>query len=102
MRISGDSLRGRTVIGADGRAIGEVTNILFDSEGWKVECLEVKLRREVGDELGVSHRMFQSATLEIPIRAVQSIGDAVVLSSSIEKLRELANPPAEPPQPAVH
>lgn len=90
------------MIGADGRAIGEVTNFVVDSDGWRIAGLEVKLRRDIGDELGVSHRMFQSATLEIPIRAVQSVGDAVVLSSSLDHLRELANPPSESPQPSMH
>lgn len=92
MRISDELLRGRTVIGADGRAIGEVTGVMIDSETWGVATLQIKLRREVGDTLGIHHRMFQSPVMELPIQTVQSVGDAVILSMSIENLRELVTP----------
>jgi sporulation protein YlmC with PRC-barrel domain len=67
------------VIAADGQAIGEVAAIFLDSNLWKVESLQVKLRREVADQLGASRGMFHAGTLELPVSMVQSVGDAVIL-----------------------
>ena len=78
MRLSDENLRGRTVIAADGQAIGEITGLFLDSEAWKVESLRVKLRNEVADQLGATRGMFHAGTLEIPTRMVQSVGDAVI------------------------
>ena len=80
MRLSDENLRGRTVIAADGQAIGEIVALFLDSDAWRVESLQVKLRNEVADQLGATRGMFHAGTLEMPIRMVQSVGDAVVLS----------------------
>ena len=96
MRISDESLRGRTVIAADGQAIGEVAALFLDSASWRVESLEVKLRNEAADQLGAARGMFHAGALEIPIRMVQSVGDAVVLSVAADKLRQVLPATGEP------
>ena len=63
------------MIAADGQAIGEVAALFLDSDAWRVESLQVKLRNEVADQLGAGGGMFHAGTVEIPIRMVQSIGD---------------------------
>ncbi len=91
------------MIGADGRAIGEVVGILLDSDGWQISALQVRLRKGVGEHLGMKSKMFSSAEIEIPRQALQSVGDAVVLSISVDSLRELAGAHAAPeaePAPA--
>src|SRR4051794_17837760 len=89
MRLSDENLRGRTVIAADGQAIGEIAAIFLDSSAWQVEALQVKLRNNVADQLGATRGMFHAGTLEIPIRMVQSIGDAIVLSVAAQELRQV-------------
>src|SRR3954447_19140650 len=89
MRLSDENLRGRTVIAADGQAIGEVASLFLDSDAWRVESLQIKLRKEVADQLGAARGMFHAGTLEIPTRMVQSVGDAVVLSAATHELREV-------------
>lgn len=96
MRLSDENLRGRTVIGADGRAVGEVAALFLDSDAWSVESLQVKLRKDVADQLGASRTMFHAGTVEIPIRLVQSVGDAVVLSVAVDALREVLPGAGEP------
>lgn len=88
MRMSDENLRGRTIIAADGQAIGEISALFLDN-AWRVESLQVKLRNEVADQLGATRSMFHSGTLELPIRMVQSVGDAVVLSVAAHELREV-------------
>jgi sporulation protein YlmC with PRC-barrel domain len=89
MRLSDENLRGRTVIGADGQAVGEVAALFLDSDAWGIESLQVKLRKEIADRLGASRSVFRAGTVEIPIRLIQSVGDAVVLSVAVDGLRQV-------------
>ena len=86
MRLSDENLHGRTVIAADGQMIGEIAALFLDSDSWRVESLQVKLRKEVADQLGATRGMFRAGTLEMPIRMVQSVGDTVVLSVATHDL----------------
>src|SRR4026208_1417517 len=91
MRISDEHLRGRTVISSDGKALGEIVTLFLDNATWVVEALDVKLRNEAADEIGANRGIFKlkAATLEIPVRMIQSVGDAVVLSVALQGLRKL-------------
>ena len=89
MRLSDENLRGRTVIGADGRAVGEIAALFLDSDGWVVESLHVKLRKDVADQLGASRTVFHAGTIELPTRLVQSVADAVVLTVPVDGLRDV-------------
>lgn len=77
------------MIAADGQAIGDVAAVLFDSDVWKVESLQIRLRKEVADQLGATRGMFHAETLELPVRMIQSVGDAVILSLPAVELRQL-------------
>jgi len=100
MRLSDGNLRGRTVIASDGRAIGEVTGLFLASDALRVESLQVKLRRDIADHLGASHGLFHAGALELPMRVVQSVGDAVILSVGLDDLRQLL--PSGPEPAAAH
>jgi len=89
MRLSDENLRGRTVIAADGLAVGEIAALFLDSVAWSVESIQVKLRKEIADQLGASRTIFHAGTIEVPIRLIQSVGDAVVLSVPVAGLREV-------------
>lgn len=100
MRVSDESLRGRNVIASDGVAIGQVTALFLDANQWRVESLQVKLHKDIADRVGAEHTWFRAGALEIPTRAIQSVGDAVVLSVAVDELRRLlpaAGEPAAPP-----
>ena len=77
------------MIAADGQAIGEVAAVFFDSDAWQVDALRIKLRKEVADQLGATRGMFHAGTLELPVRLVQSVGDAIVLSVPALELRQV-------------
>lgn len=89
MRISDERLRGMTVIAADGQAVGEVDAVFMDTDGWLVEALKIKVRKEVVDRLGATHSVFRAGSVEVPIRVVQSTSDAVILTVGVDELREL-------------
>lgn len=89
MRVSDDNLRGRTVIGSDGLAIGEVTAAFIDTAAWRVESIRVTLRKDIADRLGAERTMFHAGSIEIPVAMVQSVGDAVVLGAAVDDLRQV-------------
>ena len=101
MRISEEDLRGKTVIAADGQAIGQIISLCLDSETWNVDAVQVTLRRPTAERLGASRSIFHREAIEIPVRLVQSVGDAVVLSVPVDGLRQLL-PPSAPPTEAQH
>lgn len=100
MRLSDDNFRGRTVIASDGLAIGEIAVLFLDSDAWRVESLQVRLRKDIADRLGADRSMFHAGVLEIPTGMVQSVGDAVVLSVPVDELRQVLPGATEsPPAP---
>lgn len=92
MRLSDESLRGKTVISADGHAIGSIAE-LFVSTDWRVESVRIELRKDIADRIGANRTVFHRGTIELPVSFVQSVGDAVVLSVDVEKLREVHRAP---------
>lgn len=93
MRLSDESLRGRTVISADGNAIGSVAELFISSSGWQVESIRIELQKDIADRVGASRTLLHRGAIELPVSFIQSVGDAVVLSIDVEKLREVHRPP---------
>jgi sporulation protein YlmC with PRC-barrel domain len=88
MPVSDEDLRGRTVIAADGQAIGEVASLSIDTAAWTIVALEVKLSKLAAEQLGASRGLLRAATIELPVRVVQSVKDAVLLSLPTQELRQ--------------
>jgi sporulation protein YlmC with PRC-barrel domain len=100
MQISDDELRGRPVITADGQVLGEIKRLFLDTDRLNVTGLLIEMRKGSADQLGASRSMFHAAAIELPIGAVQSIGETVVLSVRLDELRGAAPHDAVPPGPA--
>ena len=89
MQVSDEDVRRRTVIAADGQAIGEVAALFIDTSAWTVTALQIKLHKAAAEQLGAARSILRAATLELPVRMVQSVGDAVLLSVPTLELREI-------------
>ena len=100
MRLSDESLRGRTVIAADGQVIGEVSALFLDAGSWRVESFLIKLHKDIADRIGASRSLLHAGTVEIPTQMIQSVGDAVVLNAPVDELRTVIQSPVES-EPAV-
>ena len=88
MPISDEHLRGRTVIAADGQAIGEVAALSVDTSTWTIVSLQIKLNKSIAEQIGAARGLLRAATLELPVRLVQSVADAVLLSVPTLELRQ--------------
>src|SRR5512140_322248 len=102
MMLSEDALKGRTVISADGHVIGTIRSIFIDPAEWRIATVCVSVRKEIAEQLGVDHGMFQRGVLEIPVRLFQSVGDTAVLGVPAASLRELQRPPQTSQPAPVH
>ncbi|WP_342379377.1 DUF2171 domain-containing protein [Myxococcus stipitatus] len=89
MRFSERVRPGHPVVAAGGQQIGTVDALSIDSETWKVEALQVKLRPEAADQIGAFWNYFHAGRIELPTRIVQSVSDTVVLSVSLDELRQV-------------
>ena len=95
MQVSDEHFRGRSVIAADGQAIGEVAALLIDTSPWTVIALRIKLHNAAAEQLGAARGILHAATLKLPVRMVQSVGDAVLLSVPTLELRQLLQDAAD-------
>ena len=93
MRLSDERLRGRTVISADGNAIGSLVELFISSSDWRVESIRIELQKDIADRIGASRTLLHRGTIELPVSFIQSVGDAVVLSIDVAKLREVHRSP---------
>jgi sporulation protein YlmC with PRC-barrel domain len=89
MRVSDEHFRGRTVIAADGQAIGEVAVLLIDTSAWTVLSLKIKLNKGAAEQIGAARGILHAATMELPVRMVQSVADAVLLTLATPELRHV-------------
>lgn len=93
MRFTDKTLHGRTVISADGKAIGSISEIFISSSDWRVESLRIELQKDIADRIGANRTIFHRGTIELPISFVQSVSDAVILTIAVEQLREAHRSP---------
>ena len=87
MWLSDGELLGRTVIAADGQAVGTVSALLLDTDSWNVGALKVKLRKEMAERLGAARTLFGTGSIELATTTVRSVGDAVLLANDVEGIR---------------
>ena len=88
MRLSAENLHGRTVITADGQAVGAIKSVFLDAAEWRVESISVELRKDIADRIGATRSVFHRGLIELPVQLIQSVGDAVVLAVDVDALRE--------------
>jgi sporulation protein YlmC with PRC-barrel domain len=91
MQVSEDQVRGRTVIGADGRAVGEIVAFTIDTDTWSLAALRLKVRSELAEELGIRRSLFRGSSVDLPVRLIQSVSDAVVLRVPAAELEPLVS-----------
>jgi len=104
MHVKLDELRGRTVIDANGRAIGKVRAALVDMETWVVDTLRIAVARHAAPDLDMHwsfwEALWRPPTVDVSTGQIHAAGDAILLRVSIGDLRE-AVPHTASVQPAA-
>jgi len=103
MRLSDKTLHGRTVVSADGKVIGSISELYINTSDWRVESIGIELNKDIADRIGANRTIFHPGTIELPVSLVQSVSDALVLTVDVEQLREVHRSPATdaPAQPST-
>lgn len=88
MRLPEESLRGRSVLTSDGVNLGQVEGLTVETDGWHVDSLQVKLRKEAAEQIGAERRFMGSSRIPISVQKIQSVQDAIILSVGVGELRQ--------------
>jgi sporulation protein YlmC with PRC-barrel domain len=94
MRLSDETLHHRTVISADGKAIGSISELFISTSDWRIESIRVELNKDIAQRIGATRTLFHRGTIELPVNFIQSVSDTVVLSVDVDQLREAHRAPA--------
>jgi len=68
-------IRGWDVRGADGTKVGEVEDLLIDTAAMKVRYIEVKLEKDVANDVGLSANLLEHDISDATMRAEQQLAE---------------------------
>jgi sporulation protein YlmC with PRC-barrel domain len=83
--ISVEKLSGKSVIGASGIIVGEVTGAEVDTSTWQLTHLKVKLSNQASEDLGFKKR-FRSSTVCMPVTLITAVGDVINIGKTLDEL----------------
>jgi sporulation protein YlmC with PRC-barrel domain len=89
MLIDDGKLRGKKIITADGREVGEVGALEIELDTWKIQWLELKLLRDVLETLGLKKPLFGTIHARLAPERIRSVTDNVVLTVDFAQLGAL-------------
>ena len=88
--MSASQLKGRRVVTQDGLVLGDVFDVVFDTDSWQVIELEVRLRRRSFEALGLQKPVLGTRTIHVTADLVAGVSDALVLKPRLADLRPAA------------
>lgn len=80
-----DELKGKEVVGMNGYKIGKAKGVVI-SDDWKVTHLDVELRADIEEELGMASMPLSHNHLPIEVSKVAGVGDLITLKIPKEQL----------------
>ena len=82
----GNELRDKEVVGLNGWKIGKSRDIIVNPMDWKITDLEVELRGNIENELGMDSIPLAHNRLPISISHIQGVADMIVLKITKEEI----------------
>jgi sporulation protein YlmC with PRC-barrel domain len=79
----------KPAITSDGFMLGEVQSAELDMSNWQIFNLFVALSEEASKKMGFKHPYLGKVIVCLPVSAVESAQDKVILNKTIEELRSL-------------
>ena len=84
--VGSNDLQGKKVYTQGGQEVGVLEGIDVDSGSWQITTIEVKVRREVLEELKLKRPLIGTRTVRIPCSEIAGVADTVVLRPSLADL----------------
>jgi sporulation protein YlmC with PRC-barrel domain len=88
MPLSIEELLGKSVIGAAGNYIGEVSNIDIDPETWQITHLHIKLSGKAAKEFCIKKRPLKKANIRLSTAVISNVNLIIRLNQSLKELKE--------------
>ena len=95
--VSLNELTGKKVVSVNGDAIGEVKDVEFDINDWKITHLQIKLSDKAAVELGYKKTTGSVGRLSMtrgtnmvymPISLISAVGDIITISKTLLEITE--------------
>lgn len=80
---------GMKVVGANGRMLGDVDDLVIDEETWRVTGLFIRVNSDAIGELGLEKPFWSRARFEVPVSHVAGATDIVVLRTTLAEFANL-------------
>jgi sporulation protein YlmC with PRC-barrel domain len=87
--VFSEAIKDKKVVGANGVLIGQVEDIDFSPDTWKVTHFLVRLQDEVVRQLGYKSGIRTKQNVLIPVDAIDKIGYVVTIKHRIKNLSDL-------------
>lgn len=81
-------LRGKTVANRNGHLIGEVAELIFDTDSWRVTDLQIRIEKATAKEMGLKAPLFGSLLLLVETTRVASTSDQIILDIPVEGFKD--------------
>ena len=82
----GNELRDKEVVGLNGWKIGKSRDVIVNPMEWRITDLEVELRGNIENELGMDSIPLAHNRLPISISHVQGVADVIILKITKEEI----------------
>lgn len=91
--MSSRDARGKKVWSQDGREVGELDGLEIAPDEWVIRGVDIKVRREVLEEMGLKKPLMGTQTVRIAPDEVSGISDAVILKSPLASIAHTGGKP---------
>lgn len=81
-------LVGKTVATSEGNIIGEVNEVIIDTDTWRASDLQVKIEKSTGKEMGLKTPFIGSLLVLVEATRVTSAADQIIIDVSVDEFKE--------------
>jgi sporulation protein YlmC with PRC-barrel domain len=79
-------LKGKAIITADGKSVGELVDVSIDERSWRVVSIIVDVEPSLASLFGVGMKLLKSPLVRIAAGTVEHVGDVVKLAVELDQL----------------
>lgn len=81
-------LVGKTVATSEGNIVGEVNEIIIDTDTWRASDLQVKIEKSTGKEMGLKTPFIGSLLVLVETNRVTSAADQIIVDVPVDGFKD--------------
>ncbi len=89
------ALLGKTVATAEGHIIGELNEVILDTETWRATDVQVKIEKATGKEMGLKTPFLGSLLVLVETSCIASAADQIIIDIPFDSFKEYVDGRAE-------